>query len=101
MLFTYQTKFQTEDIKQVNQIQELADTFTIPETDNGSYEEIRVISAVDQYLTFLVCDQYKKSVEDIENTEVGNTRRRKRSLQQAMKESFFNGANRFGNNYIA
>ena len=31
----------------------------------------------------------------------GNKVRRKRNLQQAMKESFFYGANRFGNNFIA
>lgn len=101
MLFTYQTRVEIQEIKEVNEIQELSETFTLPETTNGSYEEIKVISAVDKYLAYLVTGQYKKSVEDIENTEVGNKRRRKRSLQQAMQESFFNGANRFGNNFIA
>ena len=43
----------------------------------------------------------KKSVEDIENTKVGNKLKRKRNLQQVMRESFFSGANRFGNNFIA
>ena len=95
MLFTYQTAISNQEIKEVNE------TLTLPEPISGTYEEINVISAVDRYLTYLVTSQYKKSVEDIENTEVGNKRRRKRSLQQAMQESFFNGANRFGTNFIA
>ena len=95
MLFTYQTAISNQEIKEVNE------TLSVPEPISGTYEEINVISAVDRYLTYLVTSQYKKSVEDIENTEVGNKRRRKRSLQQAMQESFFNGANRFGTNFIA
>ena len=42
-----------------------------------------------------------KAVEEIENTTVGNKIKRKKNLQQVMKESFFYGANRFGNNFIA
>ena len=38
---------------------------------------------------------------NIENTKVGNKLKRKRNLQQVMRESFFYGANRFGNNFIA
>ena len=56
---------------------------------------------VSKYISSLVSSQYQKSVEDIENTKVGNRVVRKRSLQQVMKESFFYGANRFGNNFIA
>ena len=63
--------------------------------------EVQEVTAVSRYITSLVSGQYKKSVEDIENTHVGNTRKRKRSLQQVMQESFFSGANRFGNNFIA
>lgn len=95
MLFTYKPNLECKELKEVNEI--------VTETINTTelHEDIKVISAVDKYLTYLVSSQYKKSIEDIENTEVSNKRRRKRSLQQAMQESFFNGANRFGNNFIA
>ena len=56
---------------------------------------------VTKYISSLVSSQYQKSVEDIENTKIGNRVVRKRSLQQVMRESFFYGANRFGNNFIA
>ena len=56
---------------------------------------------VTKYISSLVTSQYQKSVEDIENTKIGNRVVRKRSLQQVMRESFFCGANRFGNNFIA
>ena len=64
-------------------------------------EDVVEETSVTKYLNSLVCSQYKKSVEDIENTKVGNRVVRKRNLQQVMKESFFYGANRFGNNFIA
>ena len=56
---------------------------------------------VSKYISSLVSGQYQKSVEDIENTVVGNKLKRRRNLQQIMQESFFYGANRFGNNFIA
>ncbi len=59
------------------------------------------VSAVSQYITSLVSANYQKSVEAIENTKVGNKILRKKNLQQVMQESFFYGANRFGNNFIA
>ena len=59
------------------------------------------VSAVSQYITSLVSANYQKSVEAIENTKVGNKILRKKTLQQVMQESFFYGANRFGNNFIA
>ena len=64
-------------------------------------EETPVETPVSKYISSLVCGQYAKAVEDIENTKVGNKLKRKRNLQQIMKESFFYGANRFGNNFIA
>ena len=64
-------------------------------------EEIEEETCVSKYISSLVSGQYQKSVEDIENTKVGNRITRKRSLQQVMQESFFYGANRFGNNFIA
>jgi len=64
-------------------------------------EEAEEATSVSKYLNSLVSVCYKKSVEDIENTHVGNKLTRKRNLKQAMRESFFYGANRFGNNFIA
>ena len=63
-------------------------------------EEKPEITVVSKYISSLVCSQYRKSVEEIENTKLGSTIKRKRSLQQVMQESFFYGANRFGNNFI-
>ena len=56
---------------------------------------------VSRYITSLATGCYAKSVEEIANTKVGNRIVRKRNLQQVMRESFFYGANRFGNNFIA
>ena len=64
-------------------------------------DETPVETPVSKYISSLVCGQYAKAVEDIENTKVGNKLKRKRNLQQVMRESFFYGANRFGNNFIA
>ena len=64
-----------------------------------AHEEVK--ETVVKYLHSLVSSCYQKSVEDIENTKIGNRIVRKRSLQQVMQESFFYGANRFGNNFIA
>ena len=58
-------------------------------------------SNVSKYITSLANGCYTKSVNDIANTKVGNKVVRKRNLQQVMRESFFYGANRFGNNFIA
>jgi len=56
---------------------------------------------VSKYITSYVSSYYQKSVEDIENTHVGSKLTRKRNLKQVMRQSFFYGANRFGNNFIA
>lgn len=58
-------------------------------------------NSVAKYITSLSTSLYAKSVEDIANTKVGNKVVKKRNLQQVMRESFFYGANRFGNNFIA
>ena len=60
-----------------------------------------VVSPVTRYISSLVTLQYRKSVEEIENTKIGNKLVKRRNLQQIMQESFFCGANRFGNNFIA
>ena len=94
MLFVTNT-INTEELNEVNNF-------------FNEFEAVKTVDAdeiietpVSQYLTSLVSSQYQKSIEDIENTTVGNTVKRRRSLQQVMKESFFYGSNRFGNNFIA
>jgi hypothetical protein len=89
----------TEEIDKVNNI--------FAQIDN-EFEPVKTVEEEEQaetpvslYITSLVSSQYAKSVEDIENTKVGNKMKRKRSLQQVMQESFFYGANRFGRNFIA
>ena len=64
-------------------------------------EEANKETSVYKYITSLTTGLYAKSVEDIANTNVGNKIVRKRNLQQVMRESFFYGSNRFGNNFIA
>jgi ribosomal protein S17E len=98
MLFTTET-VKNEDIKSINNF--------FSNFDN-EFEAVSVVdeneaveNSVSKYITSLVSSQYQKAIEDIENTKIGNRRMRKRSLQQVMQESFFAGANRFGNNFIA
>ncbi len=95
MLFTTSTI----DNKELESINNFFNEFEAVETVNADAPVVD--SPVSKYLTSLVSSQYQKSVEDIENTKVGNKIVRKRNLQQVMQESFFYGANRFGNNFIA
>lgn len=53
------------------------------------------------FITSVANEYYQKSIEDINNTSIGNKSVRRKNFQQIMKESFFYGANRFGNNFIA
>ena len=98
MLFTVDT-IKTEDLNSINNffanIDNEFDAVATVENDE------KVETPVTKYISSLVCGQYAKAVEDIENTKVGNRLKRKRNLQQVMRESFFYGANRFGNNFIA
>ena len=89
----------TEEVNTIsNLFAEIENEFAPVETvEDNIFEE----TPVSKYITSLVSSQYQRSIEEIENTNVGNKRTRKRSLQQVMKESFFYGANRFGNNFIA
>ena len=97
MLFLNQ-EVKTEELNTVNSLfAHIENEFEAVKT----VEEENVETPVSKYISSLVCSQYQKYVEDIENTNVGNRRTRKRTLQQVMKESFFAGANRFGNNFIA
>ena len=93
MLFTTET-IKSEDLNSVNNF--------FAQFDNEPQVQVEEVeTTVSKYITSLVSSQYQKSVNDIENTVVGNRRIRKRSLQQVMQESFFAGSNRFGNNFIA
>ena len=98
MLFTTNS-VRTEDIKETNNFFSQFDNEF--EAVNVVDEQEIVESPVSKYISSLVCGQYQKSVEDIENTVIGNRVKRKRNLQQVMQESFFYGSNRFGNNFIA
>ena len=98
MLFTTET-IKTEELNSINNFfAQFENEFEAVKTVES---EVKEENSVTKYLHSLVTSQYQKSVEDIENTKVGNKLKRKRSLQQVMQESFFYGANRFGNNFIA
>ena len=98
MLFTVDT-LKTEELNSINNFfANIDNEFDAVVTVE---EETPVEPPVSKYISSLVCGQYAKAVEDIENTKVGNKLKRKRNLQQVMRESFFYGANRFGNNFIA
>ena len=94
MLFTANV-IETEELNTINNF---FDTF---EKESTTVSPEQANQAVSKYITSLATGIYAKSVEDIANTNVGNKIVRKRNLQQVMKESFFYGANRFGNNFIA
>ena len=98
MLFTTSTITNSE----INEVNNFFSQF------DNEFEAVKTVEAdeiietsVSKYITSLVSSQYQKSVEDIENTKVGNKVVRRRNLQQIMKQSFYHGANRFGNNFIA
>ena len=95
MLFTTQT-VKSEDLNKINEFFNEYDK----EVETVEENEIEKESCVSKYISSLVSSKYQQSIEDIENTKVGNKLVRKRSLQQVMQESFFYGANRFGNNFI-
>ena len=93
--------FTTETIsnKEIESINNFFNEFESVET--VSVEEAKQETTVTKYINSLVTSCYQKSVDEIANTKVGNRVVRKRNLQQVMRESFFYGANRFGNNFIA
>ena len=94
--------FTTETIKseELNSIQNFFNEYD-KEVVTVEAEADTTETPVYKYISCLVSSKYQQSIEDIENTVVGSRRVKKRSLQQVMKESFFAGANRFGNNFIA
>lgn len=72
---------------------EIENTEQAKETSTMLPQKVFVTSVANEY--------YKKSIDEINNTSVGNKAVRRKNFQQIMKESFFYGANRFGNNFIA
>ena len=48
-----------------------------------------------------VLNTYKNTSEAINEVKLGDKRVVKKTLSQMMKQSFFQGANRFGTNFIA
>lgn len=48
-----------------------------------------------------ITDTYKTTSEAIQNADVNNKKVIKKTLSQMVKQSFFQGANRFGTNFIA
>ena len=98
MLFTVDT-IKNEDLNSINNFFANIDNEFEPVAT--VIDETPVETPVSKYISLLVSGQYAKAIEEIENTKVGNKLKRKRNLQQVMRESFFYGANRFGNNFIA
>ena len=96
MLFTTET-ISNKEIESINNFFNEFESAV----ETVSVEEAQKETTVTRYINSLVTSCYQKSVDDIANTKVGNRVVRKRNLQQVMRESFFYGANRFGNNCIA
>ena len=96
MLFTTET-ITAEELNSINNFFDSIET----ELTTVTPEEAEQDTSVSKYITSLATGIYAKSVEAIANTTVGNRIVRRRNLQQIMKESFFYGSNRFGNNFIA
>lgn len=48
-----------------------------------------------------ITNTYKDTSDSLKEIKLGDSRRIKKTLTQMMKQSFFQGANRFGTNFIA
>ena len=93
--------FTTNKISQ-NELENINNFFNeFDSVETVAPESLNEENNIGKYLTSLAASCYSKSVNDIANTKVGNRVVRKKNLQQVMKESFFYGSNRFGNNFIA
>ena len=98
MLFI-QEKTIEEYNKIINFIADVNNEFNAVTTVDA--DEVIEESTTQKYLNSLVTSQYEHSVQAINREVSTNRSRKKRNLQQIMKESFFYGANRYGNNFIA
>lgn len=89
------------DIVKAEELETVNNFYKEYEAETVNPVEAEETTCISKYISSLVSGCYQKSIEDIENTKVGNQLVRRRNLQQIMRESFFYGANRFGNNFIA
>ena len=48
-----------------------------------------------------ILNTYKDTSEGLKNIKLNESRKVRKTLTQMMKQSFFQGANRFGTNFIA
>ena len=94
----YESKKNAEDT--VSLSTQVSDLFDVID-DTPQTKETNEILPQKMFVTSVADEYYKKSIEDINNTTVANKAVRRKNFQQIMKESFFYGANRFGNNFIA
>ena len=94
----YESKKNAEDT--VSLSTQVSDLFDVID-DTPQTKETNEILPQKMFVTSVADEYYKKSIEDINNTTVGNKAVRRKNFQQIMKESFFYGANRFCNNFIA
>ena len=79
----------------------VSDLFDVIDNADGTETKYDGMAPQKVFMTSVANEYYKKSIEDINNTKIGNKAVRRKNFQQIMKESFFYGANRFGNNFIA
>ena len=86
--------------EELNSINNFFDNFEA-ELTTVTPEEAQQETSVTKYITSLAGNCYAKSIQAIANTNVSNKVVKRRNFQQIMHESFFAGANRFGNNFIA
>ncbi len=92
-------KLENDTVSLSSKVSDLFDVIDDVQTE-GCISNLDVVPQK-MFMTSVANEYYKKSIEDINNTTVGNKAVRKKNFQQIMKESFFYGANRFGNNFIA
>ena len=93
----YATKQFDSDNELSAKVSDLFDVIDNPPSEGQSEDVV----PQKMFMTSVANEYYKKSIEDINNVAIGNKAVRRKNFQQIMKESFFYGANRFGNNFIA
>ena len=99
----YAMKKHEEENDTVKLSTKVSDLFDVIDNPEGTAGNDKCTDEPPQkvFMTSVANEYYKKSIEDINNTKIGNKAVRRKNFQQIMKESFFYGANRFGNNFIA
>ena len=91
----YASKKQEEDVVELSA--KVSDLFDVIDDVDGAETKYDGMAPQKVFMTSVANEYYKKSIEDINNTKIGNKAVRKKNFQQIMKESFFYG----GNNFIA